>query len=274
MTMEKVKISDVRDFWNKESCGERYLKSDGQSIDYDAEETNRYSLEPYIKEFAKFDDMHGRIVLEVGVGMGCDHLQIAKSEPSSLHGIDLTDRAISHTRARLSSRNYDSNLSVDSAENLSFEDNKFDVVYSWGALHHSENPQKCFDEVRRVLKPGGVAKIMIYNKYSLTGFYLWIKYGFLTGRLNKSMREIYANHLESPGTKAYTLSEAKFMFREFDAVDVKIQLSFGDLLLGEVGERHQGLLLSIGRKLLPRLLLKMVNRIIPIGLYLLIIAKK
>ena len=64
------------------------------------------------------------------------------------------------------------------------------------------------------------------------------------------------------------------MFREFDAVDVKIQLSFGDLLLGAVGERHQGLLLSFGRKLLPRLLLKMVNRIIPIGLYLLIVARK
>src|SRR2546429_675657 len=57
------------------------------------------------------------------------------------------------------------------AENLPFADDVFDIVYSFGVLHHTENTEQAIDEVHRVLKPGGQAAVMLYAKSSY--FYIF-----------------------------------------------------------------------------------------------------
>ena len=111
-----------------------------------------------------------------------------------------------------------SNLQIVDAENLPFEANSFDAVYSWVVLHHSPDTQKAVDEVYRVLKPDGQAKIMIYNKYSLIGYMLWIRYALLKLKPFKPLNAIYSNHIESPVTKAYTYDEEKYFFRSLTSV--------------------------------------------------------
>jgi hypothetical protein len=113
---------------------------------------------------------------------------------------------------------------------------------------------------------------MIYHTYSLTGYMLWARYGLLAGHPFRPLREIYLNHLESPGTKAYSTAEARAMFSRFSQVDVRTQLCFGDLLQGSVGQRHGGILLSLAKTLWPRWLLKRLFK--KSGLDLLIEAKK
>ena len=154
----------------------------------------------------------------------------------------------------------------------SYDNDSFDVVYSWGVLHHSPDTPKAVNEVFRVLRRGGVARIMIYNKYSIVGYLLWLRYGLLLGKPFRSLDDIYGHHLESPGTKAYTIEQTKGMFTNFSEVKIKPQLSFGDLLKGEVGQRHRGILLNLAKKLWPRWLIKrfFANH----GLYLLITARK
>ena len=267
-------LVDVKDFWNTESCGERYAYGDSAVDFYVSETKSRYELEPYIKDFAKFNEFFGCDVLEIGVGMGSDHSQIAQSKPSSLTGVDLTERAINHTKKRFEALNLVSDLKTDNAESLSFKNESFDAVYSWGVLHHSPNTPKCLDEVWRVLRPGGCAKIMVYYKYSPVGWMLWIKYGLLKFRPLKSLNEIYSKHLESPGTKAYSMPEAKELSRNFSRTEYKIQLCHGDLLEGDVGSRHKGILLSTAKLIYPRFLLKFINRLFPIGLFLLITLHK
>ena len=274
MQNKKYNLRDVQTFWNKESCGERYLDINDSSPDYKSEQIKRYELEPYILTFADFESMQGLDVLEIGVGMGCDHSIIASYNPKSLTGVDLTERAIKHSIKRLHQLGQVSNLRVDNAEDLSFLSEQFDIVYSWGALHHSENPEKCFKEVWRVLRKSGLAKIMIYNKYSLTGFYLWIRYALMTGRFKTTMSEIYSEHLESPGTKAYTPKEVRCLLKDFSKVDITVQLSFGDLLYGEAGARHSGFLLRLARILIPRFFIIQFAKVFPLGLYLLIVARK
>ena len=242
----------IKQFWNEESCGERYSTDSDGNVNYLYETEKRYELEPYILDFAQFEKFNGLDVLDIGVGLGSDHFSIAKNHPKSLTGIDLTERAISHTKKRLAEKGFPSNLLVGNAEKLSFDDNKFDIIYSWGVLHHSDCPEKCFDEVWRVLKKGGTAKIMIYHKHSPTGWMLWIKYGLFKGKFFEPMSEIYSKFLESPGTKNFTISEAKLMFKKFQCVKIEVQLGFGDLLLGEAGKRHNGLLLTLGRIFYPR----------------------
>ena len=85
-------------------------------------------------------------VLEIGVGFGSDHSQIALNQPKSLTGIDLTERAINNTKIRFELLDLQSNLLVDNAENLSFESESFDALYSYGVLHHSPNTKKCFED--------------------------------------------------------------------------------------------------------------------------------
>lgn len=262
----------VHDFWNQGSCGEVYAQGEHDTEKYEAHSRARYELEPYISEFAKFREGALRDVLEIGVGMGADHVEWAKSGPRSLTGIDLTPRAIDHTRQRIKMHGLTSNLQVGDAENLPFDDDSFDTVYSWGVLHHSPQTPKAINEVWRVLRPGGTARIMIYHKYSIVGYLLWLRYGLMAGRPWRSLDEIYHHHLESPGTKAYSMRQAEEMCAKFATVNLRSQLSFGDLLQGEVGQRHSGLLLSMAKRIWPRGLIRLLFK--NHGLCLMIEARK
>lgn len=252
---ESALKESVRGFWNRASCGEAaYLSDDGQAA-FNAQAETRYALEPYIAEFARFQDGRGKHVLEVGVGLGADHEQWARAG-AELTGVDLTLRAIQKTRHRLTQAGLRSDLAVADAENLPFAANSFDVVYSYGVIHHSPDTPRAAQELLRVLKPGGRFAVMIYHRYSLVGFMLWLRYALLKGRPFTPLDAIYAQRLESPGTKAYTPAEARRLFGGATDVQVRTRLSFGDLLQGASGQRHQGALLSIARALWPRRLLE------------------
>lgn len=261
----------VHDFWDEAACGERlYLHGSGRDA-YEAQARTRYELEPYIEDFACFDTARGMRVLEIGVGLGADHQRFAQAG-ADLYGIDLTTRAVEHTRARLAAYGLTARLSVGDAEQLDFPDEYFDIVYSWGVLHHSPDTPKAIREVFRVLKRGGEARVMIYHTRSLIGAMLWIRYALLPLRLWTSMREIYGRHLESPGTKAYTVAEARQLFADFKEVRIRTVLTHGDLLESAAGQRHRGPLLDFAKRVWPRRLLK---RFFPgLGLFMLISARR
>lgn len=262
----------VADFWGAASCGEAYAVGPDTTARLEAQAEARYELEPYLKPFARFEDGRGKDVLQIGVGMGSDHLEWARSMPRSLTGIDLTQRAIEVTRTRFNLYDLTSDLQVADAEELPFEDNCFDRVYSWGVLHHSPDTAKAVAEVHRVLRPGGVARVMVYHTWSLTGLMLWTRYGPLAGKPFRSLGDIINQHLESPGTKAYTVRQANQLFERFEAVNIAVQLSHSDLLLGEVGQGHQGLLLALARRLWPRSVIRSLGQ--RLGLFLLIEGRK
>jgi ubiquinone/menaquinone biosynthesis C-methylase UbiE len=267
-------LQEVHDFWEKFACGEIYADGESSFEKYRNETLARYRLEPYIQEFADFPSFKDLDVLEIGVGMGSDHSSIAAQNPKSLSGVDLTSRSIEKTQERFDLFQLQSRLSVDNAENLSFEDNSFDAVYSWGTLHHSPDTPQCFKETHRVLRPGGFAKIMIYYKYSSTGLILWLRYGLLAFRPFRSLEEIFSNHLESPGTKAYSFAEARKLTQDFAEIDMKVQVCHADTFEGEVGARHKGPLLKIAKTFFPKSLVRFLGRFLPIGLFLLITVKK
>jgi SAM-dependent methyltransferase len=262
---------EVREFWDAASCGEVY--AEGLSIEerFHAHAEARYRLEPYIRGFAGFKDGLGEDVLEIGVGMGADHLEWARSRPRRLAGIDLTPRAVAWTSQRLATYGFVSELKEGDAEHLSFPDDSFGIVYSWGVLHHSPDTTKAFSEARRVLRPGGTLRAMIYHRPSIVGLMLWARYGLAAGHPTSTLTEIYARHLESPGTKGYTVTEARRLVAPFSSCKIRSEVSFGDLLLGEVGQQHSGRGLTIAKRIWPRPLLR---RLPTLGLLLLIEAKK
>jgi SAM-dependent methyltransferase len=205
------------------------------------------------------------------VGLGADHQRFAESG-AELYGIDLTDRAVEHTRRRLADFQLASKLGVGDAERLGFPDNFFDVVFSWGVLHHTPDTQRAVAEVHRVLKRGGTAKVMIYHKWSLVGYMLWLRYALLVLRPWRTLAYIYSRYLESPGTKAYSIAEARGLFSAFRGVSIRIVLTHGDLLESGAGQRHQGAVLALARRIWPRALLRRLLK--RHGLFMLVEAKK
>ena len=242
----------VYDFWDQFSCGEELYLTGTEQKGYDNQARSRYELEgDMIFPLARFSESKGLKVLEVGVGLGADHQQFAEAG-AELYGIDLTEKAVEHTRKRLAYLGLESNLSVGDAEELDFPDESFDLVYSWGVLHHSPNTHKAISEVYRVLRCGGGARIMIYHKWSMIGYMLWIRYALLRLRPWVTLREIYSKYLESAETKAYSIAEARRLFSAFTDVTITTPLGHGDLLESNVGQRHRGLLLTLVKKLWPR----------------------
>lgn len=251
---------DVRDYWERESCGEVYAEGRSPSEQLSAQARARYKLEPYLPAFAQFEHSKGRSILEIGVGMGADHLEFARGRPALLTGIDLTSRALGHTYGRLVDHGFTPRLVQADAECLPFRNAAFDVVFSWGVLHHTPDIVSAIAEIHRVLTAGGHARIMLYHRQSVTVDMLWLRYALAAGRPWRARSAVVAEYLESPGTQAFTRRGAERLFRTFTSVQVRTQLTFTDLLEGAAGQRHQGVLLNSARRLWPRRLLRACAR--------------
>jgi ubiquinone/menaquinone biosynthesis C-methylase UbiE len=214
----------VHDYWNAQSCGTDAARSEKFTRAYfDEIEAFRYESEPYIFSFAQFTRYHGQKVLEAGVGAGTDFIQWVRAGAEA-HGIDLTEEAIAHVRRRLEVYGLPpAGLRVADVEQLPYDDNSFDLVYSWGVIHHSPNTPRALAELVRVLKPGGELKVMIYNRHSLHTFYRWGRYALLRGKPWMRFAQVLYHHMESEGTKGYTLAEARQMLAPLPLRDIQVR---------------------------------------------------
>lgn len=222
---ETVTLNDeVRSYWEAEPCGTAPVITgtlEPRTREwFERVEEHRYTVEPYIHSIAQFTRHHGQMLLEVGVGAGTDHLQWARAG-AICHGVDLTEAGIETTRARLATYGFTSNLQRVDAETLPFADGTFDVVYSWGVVHHSERPEAIVREIWRVLKPGGVFKGMVYGLYSPNSVRFWVKHALLRGRPWRSLRDVVWEHVESVGTQAYTNEGVRKLLSPFSRVELE-----------------------------------------------------
>ena len=211
----------VRSFWSRTPCGSWDATApEGTREYFDQIEARRYELEPFIDRFAQFASARGQSVLEVGVGLGTDHVRFARAG-ADLHGVDLTDRGIELVRQRLKLEGLSSDLRTADAERLPFGDDSFDYVYSWGVLHHTPDTPRAVREAIRVLRPGGRICVMVYSRHAWVSYGLWLRHGPLSGRPLRSIPDVLHHHMESLGTKGYTRREARRMFGGVDGLRIE-----------------------------------------------------
>lgn len=206
--------NNVKKYWEENACGTEFINKEKGSCEYfQAIEDFRYDIESEIFSFAQFTRFHKKKILEVGVGAGTDFLQWARAG-AFCYGVDLTHEAIVHAQNRLALEGLQAkDIQVADAEHLPHTDNFFDLAYSWGVIHHSPDTEKCLSELIRVTKPGGIIKIMIYNRRSLFALYRYLQCALFKGKPFQTFKTVLFNHQESPGTKAYTFKEARSMLK-------------------------------------------------------------
>jgi len=231
LAQEKLR---AREQWGQDPCG---AESDpehelGTREFFDEVERYRYQeYAPWMPRLMEFDRFRDARLLEIGCGMGTDLLQFARGG-ARCTGIDLTPRSVAITRRRFKLYGADGDFMISDGEHLPFRSESFDVVYSNGVLHHTPDTAGAIREVHRVLRPGGVAKIMLYHRHSWNyWFEIILRRGvlgleFLRGR---SAEEImsrvieFSDHDARPLVKVYSRLQSRELFRMFKDVRVDIE---------------------------------------------------
>lgn len=227
---QKTAIEDVHAYWNAGSCGTNVATAQKHSRDYFEEIENfRYTHEPFIHSFAQFTRWNGKRMLEVGVGAGSDFLQFVRAGAKA-NGIDLTQEGVENVRNRLAVYGLAAeSLQVANAEKIPFADDSFDLVYSWGVIHHSSDPLAAFREIIRVTKPGGTVKVMVYNLNAVHTWFRFFAHALPRGKIINGRRWALARYQESPGTQAYTWREMRDFLKQYNVED--LTFTFDDQII-------------------------------------------
>ena len=233
MSLAEEKLR-AREQWGQDPCGSNHGREheSGSREFFDAIERHRYSeYAPWMPRLMEFQNFRDARLLEVGCGMGTDLLQFSRGGARCV-GVDLTPRSIEITQHRFKLYGADGAFMISDAEHLPFRDESFEVVYSNGVLHHTPDTEGAIREVHRVLRPGGIAKVMLYHRNSLNYWVdIVLRHGvlraeFLRGRSTEEImsRVIeFSEHDARPLVKVYSRREARKLFRMFKHVRVDVE---------------------------------------------------
>lgn len=161
-------ITEVKEFWDNRPCNIRHSKREVGTKEYfDEVEKKKFFVEPHIKSFSEFNLWNGKKVLEIGCGLATAGINFARNG-ADYTGVELSKESLDLAKKRFKVYNLNGNFHEGNAENLSefLPKEKFDLIYSWGVIHHTPNPQKVINEVKKYLHKNGVFKMMLYSSNS------------------------------------------------------------------------------------------------------------
>jgi len=230
LTLQKSSYETLKAYWRGKNIPQQwYSDREPRTLGWFNDlRHKRYTLYyEYLARDAEFQYHAGERVLEVGCGIGTDLAEYAL-HGAKVCGVDLGPEQVELTKLNFQLRGlpYDE-IKEGNAEDLPFEDKTFDLVFCFGVLHHTVNPQKGIDEIFRVLKDDGRAIVMLYAR----GWKHYLKrcliHGLILGKwfragLNwkKVYNEVSEVHGHSPRTEVYTKREVKRMFSRFRTVEI------------------------------------------------------
>jgi SAM-dependent methyltransferase len=161
-------IAEVKAFWDKRPCNIRHSpKAVGSREFFDEVEQRKHFVEPHIPQFAEFDRWAGKRVLEVGCGIGTAAVNFARAG-ADYTGVELSEVSLNLTRKRFDVYGLKGKFLLCNAERLSahVKRNHYDLVYSFGVIHHSPYQRAIVEQIRKVVRDDGELRCMLYAKNS------------------------------------------------------------------------------------------------------------
>src|SRR5262249_28266472 len=190
---------------------------------------------PYVPPYVLSEPLHGRDVLEIGLGYGTLG-QLIASQGAVYNGVDISSGPVAMMRSRLEwmgRQELAENVLGGSAVGLPHETGSLDYVYTVGCLHHTGALARAVEQVRRVLRPGGRAVVMLYNRDSARQ--IGIRAGSALRRLRarvdpraeaarvRAMYDANAAGEAAPHTDFVSVAEVRDLFSGFASVRVDRQ---------------------------------------------------
>jgi len=226
-------IADVRQYWDTRPCNIMHSPKPVGSREYfDEVEVRKYLVEPHIPAFAEFERWRDKRVLEVGCGIGTDSINFARAG-AVLTAVDLSPESlrVAEKRADVMGVGDRIRFAQANAEELTttLAGESFDLVYSFGVVHHTPNPERALAEMQKLVAPGGTLKLMVYHRRAWKVF--WILTTQERGRFWRA-KELVAKHAEAqtgcPVAFTYTRREARELVESagFHVVDLAVDHVF------------------------------------------------
>jgi len=181
-TFADTPVESVKQYWDARPCNLRHSTAAVGSRQYfDEVEARKHLVEPHIPGFAEFEKWKGKKVLEIGCGMGTATICFARAG-AQVTAVDLSSKSIELAKERVKIFGLADRVTFYNAdaENLSsvVPPGHYDLVYSFGVIHHTPHPERVMAEVRRhFVKPGTTLKLMVYNRYSWKVLAILLTYG-------------------------------------------------------------------------------------------------
>jgi len=221
-------IVDVRDYWDARPCNVRH----GGDIDVDTDPlaysravtARKYRVEPHIVDFSEFDRWQGKRVLDAGCGIGTMALSFAEAG-AQVVAVDLSPKSIEIARKRavvthtMGSIRF-MTLPLEELTRYFPPEEPFDLVYSFGVLHHTPYPQAALYNLREYMGPDSTMKLMLYHKVSWKVLWILLR-GWNLLRLVlplATLDRIVARHSEAqtgcPITRTYTQRQARLYLED------------------------------------------------------------
>lgn len=231
MTSRKVSIKSVKDYWDQRPCNIRHSNAKIGTVKYFNEvEKRKYFVEPHILKFAEFSRWKNKNVLEIGCGIGTDTINFAR-EGASVTAVELSKKSLNlaKKRATIFGLNKRIKFYYANAEDLSKSVplKKYDLIYSFGVIHHTPNAQEVVYELKKYCKRETTVKIMVYHKFSWKT--LWILFKFGKGKFWK-LNSLISQHSEaafgSPITYLYSKKEIMRLLKGFRITNIVVDHIF------------------------------------------------
>jgi len=230
---QTVSIEKVKNFWDNRPCNIKHSpKPLGSKEYFDEVEARKYFVEPHIPRFAEFEKWHGKKVLEIGCGIGTDTINFARAG-ALVTAIDLSPRSVEIARQRAKVYGLEDKIEFfcGDAEELSeiIPPQPYDLIYSFGVIHHTPNPEKVIEQMRFFSNSNTVIKVMLYHRYSYKVLWILINYGY--GRFWR-LKELISKYSEAqtgcPVTYTFTPKEVKELFAHhgFKVINIQVEHIF------------------------------------------------
>ena len=218
-------INTVKEFWNNRPCNIRHSnKPIGTKEYFDEVEQRKYFVEPHIPEFAEFHKWQGKKVLEIGCGIGTDAINFARNG-AIITIIELSEESLALAKKRFSVYGLHANFILGNAENLDTllpKNETFDLIWSFGVIHHSPHPEIILKKCNDFLADNGEIRMMVYSKLSYKTFNLMKESNIWDfDKLDTLIATYSEAQTGCPITYSYTLEGAKQLFSDFTILDIK-----------------------------------------------------
>lgn len=161
-------IERVQAFWNARPCNIRHSAAPFGTKEYfDQVEQRKYFVEPHIPAFAEHQLWADKKVLEIGCGIGTDATNFARAG-ANYHGLELSEESLDVTKKRFEVFDQKGSFYLGNAEHVAevVPERDFDLIYSFGVIHHTPNPRAVIESSRKMIKPTGELRIMLYARES------------------------------------------------------------------------------------------------------------